>query len=273
MGTKHRYRARCRRAGYHVLVFAIGVMAARAHVSAQTPAQSAPAEPEAYLRTLGLSESLLRAADEGQTVVKLLKTESDRDVAVFGLVVVRASRDAIVARALALHGFIVTQPSPFGVFSDPPTAADVSAVAFDRSEYKGLRSCRPGDCEFKLSASAMRSFIDGVDWSSPNAKTQADERLQADLLRLVTDYRNRGNAAIPAYDDGPGVLSADAFAALLAQSGPTLTEYAPELYRYLTTYPLQRPDSATDFLYWSEERRPRDATDGQGESRGGLRSA
>jgi hypothetical protein len=81
----------------------------------------------------------------------------------------------------------------------------------------------------------MQSFTAGVDWSSPNAKTQADQRLRGDLLRLVADYERRGNAAMPTYDDGPGVRSADAFAAVLAQTAPMLATYAPELHRYLTT--------------------------------------
>jgi hypothetical protein len=221
-------------------------------------AQPAPATTaEHYLRSLGLGASQLRAADSGQVVVKLLKTDDPRDVAVIGMMVVRSSRDAVVARALDLSGFVVVQASRAGLFRSPPTPADVAAIELDRSEYKRLRSCRPGDCAFKLSAPAMQSFATGVDWSAPNAKAQADQRLRGDVLRLVADYERRGNAAMPTYDDGPGVRSADAFAAMLAQTAPMLAAYAPELHRYLTTYPAGRPAGAHDFVYWWEKRVPR----------------
>jgi hypothetical protein len=189
--------------------------------------------------------------------VKLLKSEDNRDVAVFGMVAVHASRETVVSRALALQGMVLAQASRAGVFSTPPVTGDVAAVAFDHSEYKGLRNCHPGDCDFKLPTAAMRTFTNGVDWSSPNAKAQADQHLREYLLRLVADYQARGTDAMPTYDDGPGARAADAFAAVLAQSAPTLSEYAPELQRYLTTYPSGRPAAAHDFVYWWEKRLPR----------------
>jgi hypothetical protein len=103
----------------------------------------------------------------------------------------------------------------------------------------------------------MQSLSAGVDWASPNAKTQVDQRVRGDLLRLVADYQRRGNAAMPTYDDGPGVRSADAFAAVLAQAAPMLNAYAPALHRYLTTYPAGRPAGTHDFVYWWEKRVPR----------------
>lgn len=198
-----------------------------------------------------------RTAQEGQPVVRLLDTDDNRDVAVLGTIRVWASRDAVVSHVLARRGVVLAGAGRFGVFGDPPVDADVRSVAFDRAEYKGLRTCRPGDCDFKLSAAEMRSYITEVDWSSPNAKQQADEVLRGQLLRLVTDYRQRGNAAMPTYDDGPGVRSADAFDAVLAQSAATIAEHAPELSGYLTTSPTGRREGAYDFIYWSEERRPR----------------
>jgi hypothetical protein len=191
-------------------------------------------------------------------VALLLRTEDQRDVAVFGMVAVQASTSDVIARAVELHGVVATPTSPSAAFGDPPAPADVSSVAFDRSEYKALRTCRPGDCDFKLSTSAMRAFNEAVDWSSPNAMAQAQARLRADLLSLVADYRRRGTAAMPTYDDGPGTRSsADAFEAMMAQSARPLADHAPALQRYLDTYPSGRPAGARDFVYWSEEQRPR----------------
>jgi hypothetical protein len=223
----------------------------------QMAQQRQAATAEQYLRSLGLGASPLRAADDGQVVVRLLKTDDNRDIAVFGMVAVRATRDAVVARALDRRGIMAVQSSRAGVFTNPPSAADVANVAFDHSEYKGLRNCHPGDCDFKLSTSQMRAFAGGVDWSSPNAEEQVDERLRGELLGLVADYQARGTAAMPTYDDGAGVRAADAFEAVLAQSAPILSEFAPELLRYLTAYPAGRPAAAQDFVYWLEQRLPR----------------
>ena len=240
-----------------LVIGAIGIALVSGNGSSQAQPQRPAATAGQYLRSLGLGTSQLRAADGGEVIVRLIKTDDPRDVAVVGMMTVRASRDAVVARALELNGGDIAQATEAGVFGNPPAAADVAAVELDRSEYKSLRNCRPGSCAFKLSTSAMQSFSAGVDWSSPNAKTQVDQHLRGDLLRLVADYQRRGNAAMPTYDDGPGVRSADAFAAVLAQAAPILNAYAPELHRYLTTYPAGRPAGTHDFVYWSERRVPR----------------
>jgi len=243
-----------RRVARRLVAAALGV-ALSGEASGQGLPRPVPTAQQ-YLQSLGVGSSLLRAADGGQVVVRLIKTDDPRDVAVLGVMTVRATRETVVARALELEGIGAGQTGRVGVFGQPPATADVAAVEFDRSEYKGLRSCHPGDCKFKLSAPAMQSFIAGVDWSSPNAKAQADQRLRGDLVRLVADYERRGSAAMPTYDDGPGVRSADAFVALLAQHAPTLTAYAPELHQYLATYPAVRPAGAHDFVYWWEKRVP-----------------
>jgi hypothetical protein len=99
----------------------------------------------------------------------------------------------------------------------------------------------------------MKEFVEEVDWSSRDAKAQADERLRGGLLRLVTDYSSRGNAAMVTYDDVRGARSGDVFAVLLAQS-TDLYEYAPGLQQYFADYPTELPDGARHFLYWSEDR-------------------
>lgn len=214
----------------------------------------ADSELEAYLLTLGLGASQLRAAERGEAAVKLLKTQDGRDVAVAGVIGVRALRAVAVARVLDDPAFIAAGASRFGAFEDPPGVGDVRGVVFDRSEYRELRGCRPGDCKFKMSAGEMAAFARGVDWSAPNAKAQADEHLRTELVRLVADYRRRGNAAMPTYNDGGGeVRASDAFSALVAQSGE-MAAFAPDVVGYLTTYPVAQPIGARNLVYWSENR-------------------
>ncbi len=239
-----------------LIASAVCVVLVTPRVDGQAAEQPAGPELGPYLATLGLGPSQLAAAANGQAVVRLLKSDDNRDVAVSGVIAVRAARNDVVAHALAARAFISAEPIRSGVFSHPPTAADVRQAAFDNSEYKDLRKCRRADCDFKLPAAAMQSFMTGVEWSTPNAKAQADDRLRTDLLQLLTDYEHRGNAAMLTYDDARvPARTADVFAALLAQSSH-LSGYAPALFRYLETYPAERPGAVRDVLYWAEERLP-----------------
>ncbi len=208
-----------------------------------------------YLERMGINAAQLDSAAHAHAVVKLLPSANDRDVAVFGVIRLSGSADALRARALDFERLLSQSGSRFHLFANPATAVDVREVAVDPSEYRALRDCRPGDCDFKLPASLMKTFVQQVNWSSPDAAAEVDERVRTDLLELVSAYRARGNAATPVYEDVHGVRAGDVFADLVAQS-PDVYEYAPELQRYLTSYPAGRPASARDVLYWSELRLP-----------------
>ncbi|MEO7103390.1 MAG: hypothetical protein ABI311_08370, partial [Gemmatimonadaceae bacterium] len=116
-------------------------------------------------------------------------------------------------------------------------------------------SCSFNDCSFKLPLTAMQQFAQSVDWGNDNAKTQVDSIMLSNMQTLVTEYRARGDAAMPRYDDTRGVRASDAFAALLSQS-QFLRQYAPGLYGYLLNYPSNKLDGATDVMYWAADKIP-----------------
>ena len=101
--------------------------------SAERQGRRAGSELERYAATLGLDASHLRAAARGEAAAKLLQTQDSRDVAVAGIIGVRAARTVAVARTLDDPALIATGARRFGVFGDPPAERDVRAVAFDRS--------------------------------------------------------------------------------------------------------------------------------------------
>lgn len=208
-----------------------------------------------YLSRMGVSAAELDGAARGRAVVKLLPGANERDVAVFGIVGVSGARDTLRARALDVERLLGASRRRYHTFGNPATPADVAEAALDTSEYGSLRACHPGACDFKLPASQMTAFVQQVDWSSPNAKAQADALMRAGLLRLAEAYREQGNAATVAYADVRGARSGDVFGELVKQSSD-LYQYAPELERYLTTYPGGRPAGTRDILYWSEDRLP-----------------
>jgi hypothetical protein len=220
--------------------------------SAAAQAQSAVIQ---YLHKMGLDDSQIASAATGQPVVKLIPAKSDRDVVVFGVIGVPISAADYMKHALDPGRLIGEGSSRFHIIADPATPADVREVGFDSSEFRDLKTCQPGNCNFKLPASAMKSFREGVNWDAPDAKAQADVRLQADALRLISGYRSRGNSALLTYDDNGGVRASDSFSALLAQS-TELYDYAAPLQQYLTSYPANRPASTRDILYWSNGHPP-----------------
>jgi hypothetical protein len=224
--------------------------------STNASAQSTNPTLDQYLDRLGIDAKERATAARGGAIAKLLPTASNRDITVFGMIGVNVRGDTGVVHALDVDRFLAPHSGVVHRFSVPPSANDVREAAFAESEYRELRKCRRDDCRFKLPAPAMHGFVEQIDWSSRDAKAQADARLRDDMLRLATDYTSRGNAAMLTYDDVRGVRSADVFTSLLEQSAD-LYEYAPGLQRYLTDYPTTLPDGARDFLYWSEDRLPR----------------
>jgi hypothetical protein len=218
-------------------------------------AAQSPTAVSQYLHKMGLDDSQIASAAAGQPVVKLLPAKSDRDVVVFGVIGARVSPSDYVKHALDPGRLIGANGGRFHIIADPATSADVRDVVFDSSEYRDLKDCQKGNCNFKLPASAMKAFAEGVDWSAPDAKAQADARLQAGMLKLINGYRSRGNDAMLTYDDQGGLRSSDAFSALLTQS-PELYEYTPQFQKYLATYPSNRPAGVRDILYWSNDHLP-----------------
>ena len=220
-------------------------------------AQDMPAPLERYLReTVRLTAAEISEAKAGRAVAKLMATENHRDVAVFGIVAVRTSPAAYIARAKDVKQTFGARAAAFGIFSDPVTPADVRGFSVDASELADLRKCKPNDCDFKLPGSAMQEFTQLVNWKGPRAHAQVDSIVHDYMRRFVTAYRTTGNAALVRYDDRGGVEASDAFQALLTQS-PVLRDYAPALQDYLQSYPAKRPADATDVIYWSDERTPR----------------
>jgi hypothetical protein len=225
-------------------------------LAAALSAQTTRTQLESYLRSVGVESKQLEVAAGGRGVVTLLSTKNDRDVAVFGMIGVRARQDAVVAYFSDPLRWLPADGRRFRVFSTPPTAEDLAGVGFATSEYRDLKGCRAGDCDFKLPASAMKKLAREIDWSEPDAKARADQLLRDDMLRLVTDYLSSGNAATLVYDDVHGVRAGDVFGELMAQT-PHVFGLVPELQRFLMNYPSDRIDGTQDFMYWSEDRLPR----------------
>lgn len=101
--------------------------------------QNAPRPLEDYLHTIGLGASDLETAENGRPVVKLFSTANDNDLAVFGMIGVRASQESVLVHILDLDQLLAVKGRRFRIFSDPAVPADVGEVAFSESDYRDLR--------------------------------------------------------------------------------------------------------------------------------------
>jgi hypothetical protein len=233
------------------------VIAALWLAGAAVQAQELPAGLQGFLRgAIGLDTARIAAVRRGEAVVTVLDTELPREIAVFGIAAVPLSRDEYVRRVLDFGES--TRPRTrrrFGMFSRPPEPADVRDVVIAERDVNELRDCRPGACVMKLPAAAMARLHEDIVWSAPDAQARVSALARRALVEYVSAYRARGDAALVVYDDRGNVRAGDAFAALLAET-PRLYEYAPELQRYLSTYPAVSLPDATDVLFWSEDEVP-----------------
>lgn len=213
-----------------------------------------PPTLDAYLRsTIKLNANQIADARNGRVVSRLLHTDINRDVAVFGIVGIHVTRDAYIAHLHDVKSLISTRAQQFGIIGDPVPAADLQGMAVDPSEWRDLKSCRVNNCDFKIPAASMRQFAQAVNWDGPNARNEVDSVMRSNMEALVTAYRARGNSAMPRYDDTHGVQASEAFTALLSQS-QFLSQFAPVLRDFLANYPADRPEGALDVMYWSMDK-------------------
>jgi hypothetical protein len=175
-----------------------------------------------------------------------------QELAHWGVVYIQATPERFIERFRDIERFESGPGIPrIGRFSVVPRLEDLAALTLPAEDVEALERCRPGDCDVKLSAAAMRRFRAQVNWSSPNAARQADEVFRQMFLDLVRGYQTNGNDALGRYDDGDQTLPvADAFRALLAGSD-LLPAPVPALIAYLEDDPRGRPTASEDFFYWS----------------------
>ncbi len=201
---------------------------------------------------LRFSAADLRALDAGSAVIKNLDTPIREELAFVAAVYLDAPSGTFVERFRDIVQFESGPGIPqIARFSSPPRFEDLASLTLPRTDVTTLRRCRPGDCDVKLSAAAMRRFRNEVDWSSPNAARQADEVAREMIFDLVRAYQAEGNRALGHYEDGDEPLPvAEQFRALLASRDP-LPDPVPELLAYLDGYPHGRVAGAEDFFYWT----------------------
>jgi hypothetical protein len=189
----------------------------------------------------------------GQPVTQLLDTDPAKEVAIFGAVWVNAPIARYIAAVKDIEqfekgdNFLVTKR-----ISSPPRLEDFDKLSLPPDDISDLKTCKVGDCELKLGKAALTRIQKETDWSKPTATADVERSIRKLVLEYVTGYLEGGNSRLAVYRDAERpTFVAQEFAAMVDRM-PSLTEYLPDLKKYLLGYPKVTLPKAESFLYWQD---------------------
>jgi hypothetical protein len=227
---------------------------AAATPSARQATDRFPATLEAYFaNSLKLTGAERKTLIGGGPVTRILEGDPGKEVGVFGAIWIDARADAYVRRVNDIEN--LEKGAAFRItrrLSDPPRLSDFDQMTVPPEDAKDLASCRVGDCEIKLSASALERVRKEVDFSKPTAAADVDRIARELAFNLVMAYREGGNERLAVYrDDEHPTFVAKEFAGMIAAL-PDLGTFLPDMRDYLLHYPKVTLPDAQSFIYWQE---------------------
>lgn len=222
-------------------------------VRAQAPSSSFPASFEKYLaaevRPTATERMMLLS---GAPFTKVLPSDANREVFVFGAVWINAPQSEYVARVNDIENlekggsFRITKK-----ISNPPRLEDFAQLELPAEDVRDLRRCEAGNCELKISEKGLEALKAKIRLNTPNEKADADAAMRQLALDYVVGYREGGNARLAVYRDAARpVFVANEFRAMIERA-PSLVPI-PDLLKYLLEYPASSLPGASDFLYWQD---------------------
>ena len=211
---------------------------------------------QTFLRSgVAFTDAQLAAVDAGQVVVKALPVPDKPEIAVFGAVRVRGDaglfldklRDGVAFRRSA-------SVLEIGRFSRPPRVEDLAGLTLDDGDFKAARDCRPGDCDLKMSRSAIERMHREINWKAGDARARATDVLKQMLVDYLAAYMDGGTAEMATYVDKDRPLETPAEFRKLLAATPYLVQYVPAFHRYVEEYPKGTLAGAEDAFYWVKDK-------------------
>jgi len=232
----------------------LAVLALATTIAAQHPPTSLPERLDSYLvKGAQLTSSQRTQLLAGHPVTRILDTDQSQEVAVLGAVWVAAPLERYIAAVRDIEqfekgeNFLVTKK-----VSTPPRLEDFAALGIPSDDVADLKSCKVGSCELKLGEGALVRLKKEVDWSTPNAKADVDRLVRQLMLEYVNAYLQGGNSQLATYrDSSRPTFVGQEFASMIDRM-PELTEYLPDLKRYLIGFPKVTLPNSESFIYWQE---------------------
>jgi hypothetical protein len=203
-----------------------------------------------YVRLTPAERNALLA---NRPVIKLLDSDPDQEVAIFGAVWIDALPEVYVRLVSDIEHF-----ERGGAFrttkriSDPPQLADFASLTLPDEDIAALKTCQVGDCDIKLSQEPLERLRHSIDWTKPTARADAVALFRRLIHEYVMGYVEGGNDRLAVYRDSarPTFVAAE-FKSMIDRM-PELGEQLPELKAYLLEYPRVTLPGGTAFLYWQD---------------------
>ncbi len=190
--------------------------------------------------------------EQGEVVAKLLETPLKNEIAVFGIVWIQAAPEFYLEKYQDIETFEKGKGvSAIKKISDPPRREDFDEFTLPEKDLEDLRTCKVRDCEIKVGEEGLKRIHGEVNWSAPDAHSQATAVIRKMALERLQAYQSGGNKELSVYVDKkkPNYVARE-FAGLLENS-PYLPAYIPEFHRYLLDYPKAELPRSKEFFYWT----------------------
>jgi hypothetical protein len=222
--------------------------------AAPASTQTNPQQPHDFLQKhFRFSKEDLAAIDRGRIVTKLPTTGDKREVGALGVVRLNVSRELFLEKFMDIESFkksdLVLQ---IRKFSSPASLDDLSQLTLEPEHVIGLKNCRVGNSNVKISAKWIERFHK-INWSAPDHNARATALTQKLLLEYVLGYLKEGNSALIEYNDQPNPRRLEDEVRSLVEQSPHLLDTAPGFSKYLAEFPRVQAANVEDFIYWSKE--------------------
>ncbi|NNE67212.1 MAG: hypothetical protein HKN33_11660 [Pyrinomonadaceae bacterium] len=191
--------------------------------------------------------------EKGKPVVRTIKSDVKHEVAVCGVIKLRAPNDISVD---SFHRVIEIQEKKtseeYGEFSKEPVMADLKGLTISDGELLDLRDCKTNSCKWNLPSDVIKRVTTEIDWEADDAVKQADKMIRAILLQYVIDYGQKGDSALFTYNDKPDPV-------VLIKEYESIQDQlfwvdilSPEFANYLKTFPENEPNGIYKTQNWSK---------------------
>lgn len=157
---------------------------------------------KALSKTAVFGETDFAALQLNQPVVRSIPTSDRAEIAVSGLVNIRAAADEFLQ---SYRGSMTSKSNAaileIGSFGHEPSLADLETLTLETQDIEDLKECVVGQCQVKLSAAMIGRFRREIDWDAADYSVKVTSLFRQMMFEYVRDYRSRGEAALIEYND------------------------------------------------------------------------
>ena len=206
---------------------------------------------DALLRSLGFDQNQLNLLASGQAISRLFPANDRAMINMGGAVIIKATPQHYVERFREIARFQEgNNVMGAGRFSPNPRIEDLDGFKLPESDIDGLLDCVPGDCDFALTRDALERLKRQIDRRQPDHRAKVERFVKTEFVAQVNAYRRDGNKALAVYHDKEQPFSSAASLDRLSDVANILKTISPEVDRFLTDYPRNRPPDTEDFFAW-----------------------